>query len=71
MVRPYRVSFGLPGVIALSLPPVALCLASIALSSGATKYAGLCGIALGLVIYYFQNKPAAVVEIEPAPTAEP
>ncbi|HWP24358.1 MAG TPA: APC family permease [Candidatus Binatia bacterium] len=66
--RPFRVPFGIAGVIALSLPPVALCLVSIALSNDATKYTSLAGIALGLLIYRWQTRPSVATEIEPAPT---
>ncbi len=69
MPRPYRVPFGLPGVIAISIPPVALCLISIGLANGATQIVCLVGIVVGLVIYLFQGKPSEEVESEPAPTA--
>ena len=39
------------GVIALSLPPVVLCLVSIALSNQATRYVGLIGFGIGLLLY--------------------
>jgi amino acid transporter len=54
LARPYRIPFGLPGVIALSIPPAALCIASIALSNNVTRYVALLGIALGLVLYGWQ-----------------
>ena len=38
MSRPYRVPYGIAGVIAISVPPIALCLLSIALANDATKY---------------------------------
>ena len=57
--RPFRVPFGTGGVIAISIPPIALCLASIALSNDATRYVGLGGIALGLLVYRWRLKPNA------------
>jgi amino acid transporter len=54
MPRPYRVPFGVPGVIALSVPPLALCIASIVLSNEMTRYVALFSIALGLVVYRWQ-----------------
>jgi len=59
MPRPYRVPFGIPGVIALSMPPIALCLISIALSNGATRYVSLGGIGLGLIVYRWQSRIGA------------
>jgi amino acid transporter len=67
--RPYRVPFGLVGAIAISVPPVALCCISIALSSAATRYAGLVGIALGFLIYRWQTKTGSAPEVEASPTA--
>lgn len=67
MSRPYRVPFGLAGAIAISAPPVALCLISIALSSQATRYASLIGIALGLLVYRWQAKISPTAEVEAAP----
>jgi amino acid transporter len=69
MDRPYRVPFGLAGVIAISVPPVALCLISIALSNPATRYVSFAVIALGIFVYRWQSKLSATAEIEPAPTA--
>ena len=66
--RPYRIPFGLARLIAISIPPIALCLISIALSSQATRYASLGGIAVGLAVYYWQTKVRAATEIETAPT---
>ncbi|HEX2226486.1 MAG TPA: APC family permease, partial [Candidatus Binatia bacterium] len=54
MSRPYRVPFGVPGVIVLSVPPVALCIASIVLSNEVTRYVALISIAVGLVVYRWQ-----------------
>jgi amino acid transporter len=68
MPRPYRLPFGMPGVIAISIPPVALCLMSIVLSNGATKYVSLGGIAMGLLVYYLQSKPSEEAEVGPEPT---
>jgi len=65
MSRPYRVPFGIPGVIAISVPPVALCLLSIVLSNGATKYVSLGSIAIGLLVYYLQSRSSEAGETEP------
>jgi amino acid transporter len=65
MSRPYRVPFGIPGAIAISIPPVTLCLVSIMLSNAATKYLSLGGLAVGLIVYYLRSKPSAVPETEP------
>jgi len=67
MVRPYRVPFGIPGAIAISIPPVLLCIISIAISNDATKYVSVGGIAVGLLIYYLQTKPNTETETEPKP----
>jgi amino acid transporter len=67
MVRPYRVPFGTPGAIAISISPVLLCIISIAISNDATKYVSLGGIAVGCLIYYLQTKPTAETETEPKP----
>jgi amino acid transporter len=66
MPRPYRVPLGLPGVIALSLPPVALCLLSISLADALTKQVSIAGIAAGLVVYVL----AARGKQEPIPAAD-
>ena len=68
MARPYRVPFGFPGVIAISIPPVALCLASIALSNNATRYVSLGGITAGLIVYWWRCKLSAARETQPAAT---
>ena len=68
MQRPYRIPFGTTGVVAISFPPTALCLASIALSNDATKLVGVGVIALGLIVFRWQSKTSAAVEVEPAPT---
>ena len=67
MARPYRIPYGTFGVIALCIPPTALCLLSIALSNPATKYVSLGGVALGLVVYRWQARTKPVAEIEIAP----
>jgi amino acid transporter len=67
MARPYRVPFGIAGVIALSIPPVALCLISIALSNDATRYVSLSGLAVGLLVYRWQTKPVRATDVEPTP----
>ena len=69
MARPYRVPFGLPGAIAIRIPPVALCLISIALANDSTKWVGLGGIGVGLVIYGWRSRIAPASEIEARPTA--
>jgi amino acid transporter len=69
MARPYRVPFGLTGVVAISIPPVALCLLSIAFSNLGTRYVGLLGIGLGLLVYRWQAKASPAAGIETAPTA--
>lgn len=56
MVRPYRMPFGLAGVITVSVPPIALCLLSISVANDATKWAGIGAIVAGLLVYYFQKK---------------
>ena len=68
MARPYRIPLGMAGVIAISLPPVALCLISIALSNDATRYLSLTGIALGLVVYRWQSGIGAAIDVEMTPT---
>lgn len=68
MARPYRIPFGTGGVIAFCIPPVLLCLLSIMLSNPATKYVGLGGIAIGLLVYRWQAR-AAAAKIETAPIA--
>jgi amino acid transporter len=69
MPRPYRIPCGTYGVIAIYIPPTALCLLSIALSNPATKYVGLGGIALGLLVYRWQAQATPLEKIEAAPTA--
>lgn len=61
--RPYRIPGGLPGVIALSLPPVLLCVVSMGLAGMSTKLVGLVGILTGLVVFVvrefsFRNGPS-------------
>ena len=68
LARPFRVPFGLAGVIALSLPPVVLCLVSIALSNQATRYVGLIGLVIGLLVYRWQVKIGPAANVEAAPT---
>jgi amino acid transporter len=63
MPRPYRIPLGLAGLVALSAPPVVLCLISIALSSAMTRYASLGGIAAGLLIYRRQAKASEAATI--------
>jgi amino acid transporter len=68
MPRPYRVPFGMPGVIAISIPPVALCVASIMLSNQTTQYVGLGGIGVGLLFYWWQSRPSTSRQADIAPT---
>jgi amino acid transporter len=68
MARPYRVPFGLAGAIAISIPPIALCLLSIALANGATKLVGLGAIGVGLMIYWWRSRITPAGQIEPTPT---
>ncbi|MGH7770695.1 MAG: APC family permease [Candidatus Binatia bacterium] len=53
MPRPYRIPFGTPGTIAVSLPSVALCLVSMALANYSTKMVSVIGIGIGLIVYWF------------------
>jgi amino acid transporter len=69
MARPYRVPFGVAGVVAISIPPVALCLLSIALSNQGTRYVGFIGIAIGLLVYRWQAKVVSTADVETAPTS--
>ncbi len=66
MARPYRVPFGLAGAIAISVPPVALCLISIALANDATRYVSLGGIVVGLIYYLWQIKSGRAIEVDAA-----
>ena len=56
MLRPYRVPGGLAGVVALSVPPVALCLLSVALTDSLTKVVSALGIVAGLLVYGFFSR---------------
>jgi amino acid transporter len=67
MARPYRIPYSTSGVIALCIAPVSLCLLSIGLSNSATKYVGLGGIAVGLVVYRWQARSTAATQVETAP----
>jgi amino acid transporter len=69
MARPFRVPFGKPGVVVLSMPPVALCIISMAVANAATKIVCLTVIAVGLVIYRLQAKFSERRETEPEPAA--
>jgi amino acid transporter len=69
MARPYRVPFGVAGVVAISIPPVALCLLSIALSNQGTRYVGFIGIAIGLLVYRWQARVVPTADVETAPTS--
>ncbi len=62
MPRPFRVPFGLGGVVALSAPPIALCALSMALANRATCYAGAAGLALGLLVYFCRAQTATANE---------
>jgi amino acid transporter len=67
IARPYRIPYGTSGLIALCMAPVLLCVLSIVLSNSATKYVSLGGIAIGLVVYRWQARTSAAVQIETAP----
>lgn len=69
LTRPYRMPFGLVGVVAISMPPVALCLLSIALANDATRYFSLGGIVVGLVVYLWQARGGTAADVEPAPSS--
>ena len=56
MARPFRIPCGTAGVVAMCVPPMALCLLSIALSNHATRYASIGGIVVGLLVYRWQVK---------------
>lgn len=58
MARPYRIPYGTAGVIALCIPPVGLCLLSIAIANPMTQYVSLGGVAVGLVLYRWQARAA-------------
>jgi amino acid transporter len=68
MPRPYRVPFGMPGVIAISIPPVVLCLASILLSNETTQYFGVGGIGMGILFYRWYSRPSASRQADIAPS---
>ena len=53
MLRPYRVPFGIRGVLALSVPPILLCGLSIVLADEVTTRVSLGGIVVGLVVYWW------------------
>ena len=59
MPRPFRMPFGLTGVVLASAPPIALCVLSMALANRATCYVGAIGIAVGLFVYFCRAKRAA------------
>jgi amino acid transporter len=69
LARPYRVPFGFAGVIAISIPPVALCLLSIALANDATRYVSFAGIMVGLLVYAWQSRAAAAGDVEVTPAS--
>jgi amino acid transporter len=56
MARPYRVPGGTAGAVALSVPPVVLCLLSMALTDWPTILVSLGGIVLGLAAYRIWNR---------------
>lgn len=68
MPRPYRIPFGIPGVIAMSIPPAALCVVSLVLSNELTRYVAMFGMAVGLVFYWWQSKTSTSREAEIART---
>jgi amino acid transporter len=68
--RPYRIPVGIRGLVAISLPPVALCLLSMAIANDLTKTVALAGIAVGLAVYRLQRKSSTENQAEPAPTVQ-
>ncbi|HEY1373213.1 MAG TPA: APC family permease [Candidatus Binatia bacterium] len=56
MPRPYRVPGGTAGAVALSVPPVVLCVLSMSLADGATVWVSVAGIVLGLAAYRIWNR---------------
>jgi amino acid transporter len=56
MARPYRVPFGFAGAVAISIPPIALCILSIAFANQATRYVALIGTVVGLAVYRWQSR---------------
>jgi hypothetical protein len=69
MTRPYRVPGGIAGAVALSFPPVALCILSIALADLPTVWVSVAGIVLGLIVYGLISRVyarAARVETTPS-----
>jgi len=60
MARPYRIPFGTVGIIAISLPPVALCFISMALANNPTKLVSIAGIVLGVIIYWLGVKEHSI-----------
>jgi amino acid transporter len=71
MPRPYRIPFGMAGVIAISIPPAALCLLSIGLAGEPTQLAGAAALAAGLLVYYFRFKVGKESEPEPVGRLSP
>jgi amino acid transporter len=67
LARPYRIPYSTGGVIALCIPPVLLCMLSIVLANPATKYVGLGGVAIGVLVYRWHLPTTATTEIEAAP----
>jgi hypothetical protein len=66
--RPYRIPFGMRGLVTISVPPVALCLVSVAISNDLTKTIGLAGIGVGLAVYWLQRKSGIENQTQSAPT---
>ena len=62
MARPYRIPGGTAGAIALSVPPVVLCVISIAFADMPTILVSVAGIVLGLIVF-----PLASRRYGPAP----
>jgi amino acid transporter len=65
MPRPYRVPFGTLGAVAISIPPVALCVLSIGLADDITTMTGCVALATGLLVYYLRFKPGKENQPEP------
>jgi hypothetical protein len=69
MARPFRIPCGTAGVVAMCVPPLALCLLSIMLSNDATKYASVGGIVTGLLVYWWQAKAIPLTDVKTTPAA--
>jgi amino acid transporter len=64
MPRPYRVPGGTAGAIALSVPPVILCVVSMALADLPTILVSIAGIVLGLIVFPLARRGRAADVVE-------